>query len=307
MIRSMDRISWHQLFVRAPETNKYDYGHVLILGGSEAMVGAPVLAGRAALRVGAGLVTVASSSEVATLINRDIEEIMTLSLPPWSDIKESIDTVETFIESRHVSTLVIGPGLPADADEVIRTLLLRARLPVVLDAEAFSALSGHLTELRTATNTNKHIVLTPHAGEYARLIQNTLQYSEERGPTALQKFAHDNSVTLILKRHHTLVIDAKGEVYENETGNPGLATAGAGDVLTGIVAGLLAQKISTYEAARMAVYLHGLAGDKEAESGTEPSMTASDIIEFLPSALKELKYRSENDDRERYIDNGSNT
>lgn len=291
----MDMKSWHRLLVRAPETNKYDYGHVLILGGSEAMAGAPVLAGRAALRVGAGLVTIASTSETIRLIDRDIEEIMTLPLPLWGEVETSIETIEAFIKSCHVSVLLIGPGLPADADETIRTLLSRTEIPVVLDAEAFTALGDHLPVLRLAAKANKNIVLTPHPGEYARLIKDASQYAIENEQAALKKFARDYNITLVLKHHRTLVVNAAGEVYRNTTGNPGLATAGSGDVLAGIIAGLLAQKISTYEATQMAVYLHGLAGDKAAESDTEPGMVASDIIEFLPSALKALEHHKEND------------
>lgn len=285
----MDKKTARQLFARIPGTNKYDYGHILILGGSEAMVGAPVLAGRAALRVGAGLVTIASTSETVDLIDRDIEEIMTLSLPSWSDVEKAIHTIEMFIKSRHVSVLVIGPGLPATANKLTRTLLLSVELPTVLDAEVFTALGAHLSVLHLAAKTNNNIVLTPHAGEYARLVQGEPQYSAKGGQAALRKFAHDHNVTLVLKNYPTLVVNAGGEIYENTTGNPGLATAGSGDVLTGIAAGLLAQKINAYEAAQMAVYLHGMAGDKAAESNTEPGMIASDIIEFLPRVLKELE------------------
>lgn len=254
------------------------------------MVGAPVLAGRAALRVGAGLVTIASTSETVKLIDRDIEEVMTLSLPPWNKIDESIDTIETFIKSRQVSVLVIGPGLPTGADKVIRALLSSVKLPTVLDAEAFTTLSNHLSVLQSAASAN--IILTPHPGEYARLIKNEPQYDIDSGQAALGKFTRDHNVTLVLKRHHTLVVSADGEIYENTTGNPGLATAGAGDVLAGIIAGILAQEIGLFEATKMAVFLHGLAGDIAAKSNTEPGMIASDIIEFLPEALRELEHRS---------------
>lgn len=293
MIDSMDKKSWHHLLVREPYTNKYDYGHVLVLGGSEAMIGAPVLAARAALRVGAGLVTIASTSETVSLIGRDIEEIMTLSLPSWNEVEELVDTIETFMKKRQVSVLVIGPGLPASADDTIRVLLSRVELPMVLDAEVFTALSGYLEVLKSAASTS--IILTPHPGEYARLIKNGPQYDVAGGQTALGNFTHDHNVALVLKRHRTLVISAEGGIYENATGNPGMATAGAGDVLAGIIAGLLAQKIAPFEAAKMAVYLHGLAGDMATESNTEPGVISSDIIEFLPKALKKLEHPSEHD------------
>lgn len=253
------------------------------------MVGAPVLAARAALHVGAGLVTIASTSETVELIDRDIEEVMTLSLPPWAEVERSVDTIKTFIKKRHVTVLVIGPGLPALADEVIRTLIVSVRLPMVLDAEAFTALSDHLSVLQSATTTNKNIILTPHPGEYARLLKHKPQYSTDNKQAPLKKFAHDYTVTLALKSHHTLVVSSTGEVYENTTGNPGLATAGTGDVLAGIIAGIVAQKIESYEATQMAVYLHGLAGDIAAGANTEPGVIASDIIDCLPKALKSLE------------------
>lgn len=284
----MNTKSWHRLLSRAPQTNKYDYGHVLILGGSEAMVGAPVLAGRAALRTGAGLVTIASSSETVKLVDRDIEEVMTLSLPPWADVEKIIDTIKTFIKTRQVSALVIGPGLPAAADETIRALLLSIELPMVLDAEAFTALSGHLSVLESAAAMNKNIILTPHPGEYARLIGSEAQHDAASERAEGEKFAQKYNATLILKHHHTLVFSSTGGIYTNTTGSPGLATAGTGDVLSGIIAGIVAQKIEPYEASKMAVYLHGLAGDVAAKSKTEPGMIASDIIETIPQALQLL-------------------
>lgn len=282
----MDEKIWQRLLHRQPNTNKYDYGHILVVGGSPDMVGAPVLAARAALRTGAGLVTIASSRDVTDLINRDIEEIMTVSLPSWSEAENVVATLKTFINDRHVSVLVVGPGLPPAADAAIRTLLTRVTLPMVLDARSFWALKGNLAILRTASSANKDIVLTPHVSEYARLLEKDLS-GESSGvlPTA-QKFAHTYNVTLILKQQPTLVISGEGKVYENTTGNPGLATAGSGDVLSGIVAALVVQKIDCYDAARMAVHLHGIAGDKAAQLKTQPGMIASDIIEALPKAMQ---------------------
>jgi len=250
------------------------------------MVGAPVLAARAALRTGAGLVTIASTYETVALIDRDIEEVMTLSLPPWSEVEELIDTIETFILNHHVSVLIIGPGLTAHADEAIRILVSKIRLPMILDAEVFTALSNHLPVLKSTAHTNKTIILTPHPGEYARLIKTELQYEMDNERDGAGTFAQDYNVLLVLKHHHTLVVNSNGDTYKNSTGNPGLATAGTGDVLTGIIAAIVAQKIVPYEAAKMAVYLHGLAGDMAAELHTEPGMIASDIIDLLPEVLK---------------------
>lgn len=276
---------WKALLHRSPNSHKYTYGHVLIIGGSVAMTGAPILAARAALRVGAGLVTIASTEDTVSLIDRDIEEMMTLSLPPWSRTKECIASIQSFIKSRHVSVLVIGPGLPQDADEVIRALIAELKLPMVADAESFTALSDHLETLELATAANKEIVLTPHPGEYDRLVQGHAQYSEGSIRT-IRTFAYNYQVVVALKQNPTIVASPTGELYENTTGNPGLATAGAGDVLAGMIAGIRAQKVPLYESTKMAVRLHGLAGDSAANTKTQPGMIASDIIEAIPKALQ---------------------
>jgi len=284
----MDKEIWHSLLHRAAETNKYDYGHVLVIGGSEALVGAPVLAARSALRTGAGLVTIASTADVVALIDRDIEEVMTLSLPNWDQTKQLVAALKSFAADRHVSVIIMGPGLPAAADEAIRALLEHIHLPMVLDAECFTALSGNLPALQAAATSNSSLVLTPHSGEYARLLQGQDSLGNASETDSAAQFTRYYHVTLVLKRHHTLVAGADGAVHQNTTGNPGLATAGAGDVLTGIIAGLLAQNIEPFTAARMAVQLHGLAADAAAQSKTEPGLIASDVIESIPAALHML-------------------
>lgn len=280
----MDKHDWHQLLHREPETNKYDYGHVLVIGGSEEMIGAPVLVARAALRVGAGLVTVASNAAALRVINRDAEEIMTHALPPWHETDAIAREVHKFSKQRHVTAVVMGPGLPIAAEEALRKLLA-IKVPLILDARAITALSGHLTVLKKAAKSTD-IILTPHTGEYAKLTNSELLHNAEIEEVAVREFAQEYGVTLVLKRRHSLVANAQGEMYENHTGNPGLATAGSGDVLSGMVVGILAQHIEPFMAAKMAVYLHGLAGDFAAEAKTEPGMIASDIIEAIPQALK---------------------
>lgn len=279
----MDDSAWKSLLHRSPNTHKYNFGHVLIIGGSPAMTGAPILAARAALRVGAGLTTIASEKETIDLIDRDIEEIMTLPLPTWNLSIECAEIIQAFIQSRHVSTLIIGPGLPPAADEVIRTLAKIVKLPMVIDAEAFAALSGNLDILRAAAKVNEKIVLTPHAGEYARLTKDQPSYADD---AAVVAFARDFHLTVVLKKHPTVIANSAGKFYENTTGNPGLATAGAGDVLAGIIAGIMAQNGAPYESATMATYLHGLAGDIAANAKTQPGMIASDIIDTIPEALQ---------------------
>jgi ADP-dependent NAD(P)H-hydrate dehydratase / NAD(P)H-hydrate epimerase len=283
----MDKRDWHRFLHRDPDSHKYDYGHVLVIGGSEAMAGAPMLVARAAMRVGAGLVTVASTKDTLDILERSSEEIMTLELPEWHESDHVVAEVDDFIQQRHVSTVVIGPGLPETADEAIRKLVGQLRVTLVLDAQAISALRGHLKLLKN-TAQNKSILLTPHSGEFARLTDSELIRDGHVEHTAVSEFAAYYNVTLIVKHRHTLVASTTGELYENTTGNAGLATAGTGDVLSGVLAGVIAQRIESFMAAKMAVYLHGLAGDVVANIKTEPGMMASDVIEALPEALKLL-------------------
>jgi hydroxyethylthiazole kinase-like uncharacterized protein yjeF len=265
---------WHQLLHRQVTTNKYDYGHVLIIGGSAGMGGAPILAGRAALRVGAGLVTIVTPDE--SLTGHDVpDELMTVSLPSWDAVSENIHTINTYITEHHVTVLIIGPGLPPVADAFIRTFLATVTLPVVIDARCFTALSGRLDSINRLGKQNGDVIITPHTGEYNRISPNIPP----------KELAQKYGITVVLKQHETNVFDPKGASYVNHTGNPGLATAGSGDVLSGMIAGMLAQHYSTFESAVMAVELHGRAGDIAATAKTEPGIIASDIIEAIPDAL----------------------
>jgi NAD(P)H-hydrate epimerase len=284
----MNDALWRQLLHRPVEANKYDFGHVLVVGGSPNMTGAPLLAARAALRVGAGLVTIASTADTTALLDRDVEESMTLTLPDWKHEHEVIAALSTFISQRHVSVVIIGPGLPPNAEALVRDLLVKLRLPAVLDAFCFTALSGHLKVLEKAAAQNENLVLTPHTGEFERLVSAKLPSHKEQR-IAAQEFAKEYGVTVALKGSHTFVAGANGEHFENQTGNPGLATAGSGDVLTGCIAGIVAQHIAPYDAAVMGVYIHGMAGDLAAKAKTEPGMIASDIIEELPAALSAIQ------------------
>lgn len=264
------------LLHRRLDSNKYYYGHTLVVGGSPGMVGAPFLAAMAAMRVGAGLVTIASVPEVIDKLEKRIVEIMTLRLPE----NKSLQTLTDYIGKRKVNSLVLGPGLDEGAKDLVRSLVAQIQLPTVLDAGGLAAFNGDLDTLK------KHpgLVLTPHTGEFAKLINQSLS-DWAKSEKLAKEVVSENNLTIVLKGNHTLVA-ASGRQYINQTGNPGLATAGTGDVLTGVIAGLLAQGLDTFSAAKYGVYLHGLAGDLAAAAKTEPGMIASDVIEFMPKALK---------------------
>jgi len=272
---------FRQLLKRRADSHKYDFGHVLVVGGSPGMVGAPFLAARAALRVGAGLVTIASSPEVTDKLEKRVEEIMTLALPP----SKELSAIEDFIKSRKVSVLVIGPGLK-DVN-LAKELIQKINLPMIIDGGALNALQGQ--SLQGQITGRKAVILTPHLGEFGRFFDEPLPKNQAGLKLIPAKFAQDNKVTLVLKGHPTYVAHPDGSLYVNTTGNPGLATAGTGDVLSGIIAGIIAQGIEPAKAAEVAVYLHGLAGDLAAMDKTQPGLIASDIIEYIPAALKSLE------------------
>jgi ADP-dependent NAD(P)H-hydrate dehydratase / NAD(P)H-hydrate epimerase len=275
-----------RLLERPLDSHKYKYGHVLVVGGSPGMVGAPLLAGMAALRTGAGLVTIAAGGKVAGKLEERVKEIMTLELP--SDGADAAARIEGFALERKVSVIVAGPGMAVtpEARTLVEHLLDGIRLPLIVDGGALGILRGHVDRLDSSAS--KALVLTPHAGEFQRLADAELpgERSELRDMAA--EFAEDHDVTLVLKGNPTYVARPTGSVYENTTGNPGLATAGTGDVLSGVIAGIIAQGIGPQEAAETGVYLHGLAGDIASAEKTQPGVIAGDVIEAIPAALKHI-------------------
>jgi len=281
----MDKHVLARLIHRPTNANKYDFGHVLIFGGSAGMVGAPLLAGEAALRVGAGLVTIATDAQTIQRLAGSVKELMTLELPAFANTNKVVGTVLDFMQARHVSVVVIGPGLTAEAAAVVRLLAQKITLPLVIDAGGLAAFDGHLAELRAMAERNPYVVITPHAGEFARLIGADLP--ETNLATFAKNFAKQYRLTLVLKGNRTIVAHPEGQAYRNATGNPGLATAGTGDVLSGMIGGLLAQHISTKLATETGVYLHGLAGDLAMRAKTEAGMIASDVVQYVPEAIKQ--------------------
>lgn len=274
-----------QLLKRLDDAHKYDFGHVLVVGGSPGMVGAPLLSAEAALRSGAGLVTIASHAEVIDKLEKRVREVMTLRLPRGpSAVRQLAD----FIKNRKVSVAVIGPGMAPDFAPLSPALLLKIHIPMVIDGGALGAFQDWLDELRQAALRAQTLVLTPHAGEFQKLT-GVKPPAGAKLKQAVANFAEEYGVTLVFKGHHTLVGHPDGSVYKNTTGNPGLATAGTGDVLSGIIAALLSQLPNAGQAVEAAVYLHGLAGDRAARAKTQPGMVASDVIEQIPAAFKALQ------------------
>jgi hydroxyethylthiazole kinase-like uncharacterized protein yjeF len=281
----MHSATFTRLLHRPKDSHKYSFGHVLVIGGSSGMVGAPFLAAQAALRVGAGLVTITSDELVIEKLERRVVEIMTLALSTRS--AQSVSPVEEYIKARKVSVLVIGPGLTSHAAPLVNALLRTVSLPIVLDGGALGIVAADRNALKQRATSQ--LILTPHVGELQRFFEQPLPKSQSALVSIAKDFAVAERLTLIVKGSPTHTITVDGTVTENDSGGPALATAGTGDVLSGMIGGIIAQGIAPEAAAPAAVYLHGAAGDLAAQSQTEPGVIASDVIDCIPKALKEIQ------------------
>lgn len=273
--------------VRRLSAHKGTFGHAGIVAGSVGKTGAAALAAQAALRVGAGLVTVATPASVNDVLEAKLLEAMTLPLPETSARtlgRASADAILSFMQTR--TAIALGPGLSTHPEtvELVQALLPQLDRPSVLDADALNAVAGRPGLLSTC---KVPPVLTPHPGEMARLDGNrsTQAINEDRIGTA-RRFAQEHNCFVVLKGARSVIARPDGLVAVNPTGNPGMATAGTGDILTGMIVGLLAQGIDAWDAACSAVYLHGLAGDLAAEQLGQAGLLARDLLVQIPHAFK---------------------
>jgi NAD(P)H-hydrate epimerase len=270
---------------RAPDSHKGDFGRVLVVAGSRGMSGAAVLCASAALRAGAGLVRVAIAAGVLPIVAAGNPCYMTASLPDDNDGRLAPQAEADVLRLAETSDVVAaGPGLgatPAVA-AIVRALLARVPGPLVLDADALNVLAGHAEALR---GRKVPPILTPHPGEFGRLLGRKVSGAPTERQELAAQFAAEHGVVLVLKGHGTVVTDGR-RVYMNKTGNPGMATGGSGDVLTGLIAALLGQKLEPFAAAQLGVHLHGLAGDLARDDLGEVALIATDLIAYLPRALR---------------------
>ncbi|MGB9073334.1 MAG: NAD(P)H-hydrate dehydratase [Terriglobales bacterium] len=273
---------------RQRDANKGSYGHVLVIGGSLGKAGAAAMAGFSALRAGAGLATVATPQSVLSTVAGFHPELMTEPLEETDAATISLRN----LEPQHVdllvertSVLAIGPGISRNPEtaEFVRALAHRYKAPMVLDADALNAFEGLAGQL---TGHGRNLVITPHPGEMARLTGLSVPEIQANRLEVARTFAREHELIVVLKGHRTLTASPDGEVWVNPTGNPGMATGGSGDVLTGMVAGLIAQHPQhMLAAAALAVYLHGLAGDLAGAAVGATSLVATDMVRFLPQAF----------------------
>lgn len=272
---------------RRASAHKGTFGHTGIVAGSVGKTGAAALAAQAALRVGTGLVTVAAPTSINDVLEAKLLEVMTFPLPETKArtlARSGLDRLVTFMQSQ--TAIAIGPGLSTHPEtvELVQSLMKLIDRPTVLDADALNALAGRaslLTECKTLP------IITPHPGEMARLEPGATSQSvnADRFGTA-RRFARERGAIVVLKGARTVIARPDGLLAISPTGNPGMATAGTGDVLTGMVAGLLAQGLPAWEAACSATYLHGLAGDLAANKLGEAGMLAGDLLAHIPDAIQ---------------------
>lgn len=279
---------------RPAESNKGNYGHVLVVGGSLGKAGSVAMAGMAALRTGAGLSTVATPKSMLATVAGFHPELMTEPLGETNAgtiSTSALDRIEALTKGKTV--VAIGPGISRDAQtaELVRALVAQLKIPMVVDADGLNAFEGRADEL---SGRGRTLVITPHPGEMARLAGCTIADVQKDRLGTARRFAREHEVIVVLKGHRTLVVQPGGEAWVNTTGNPGMATGGTGDILTGMVAGMIAQHSKdALRAVLAAVHLHGLAGDVMREHVGEHSLVATDLLKGLPEAFRRTREMAE--------------
>lgn len=270
---------------RPIDGNKGTFGKVLLVAGSRGMAGAAVLCGGGALRGGAGLVTLAVPEEILPIVAAGNPCYLTAPLLTDADGRISERAEHRVLAlARGSDVVAAGPGLGQSraVTALVLSLLAQADKPLVLDADALNAIGQHTDCL---TSRAASLVLTPHPGEFARLLGCDIATVQADREGRAGSFAAKHGLILLLKGHDTIVTDGR-RVFHNPTGNPGMATGGSGDVLTGLLAALLGQGMPPFDAAMLAAYVHGLAGDLARDDLGEVSLIATDLIDYLPRAFR---------------------
>jgi len=275
--------------VRPADAHKGRFGHVLVVGGSVGLAGAPMMAAEAALRVGAGLCSVAVPQSIYAAAAATLREAMVRPLPDTPEgclSAESVDAMSPLLERANV--LAIGPGWGTypPARQALRKLLSIAQVPCVIDADALNCVAQ---EPHILPESPPPLVFTPHPGEMARLMNTDTATVQANRLAIAQEAAHRFGAVVVLKGARTVIATPEGRIWVNPTGNAGMATGGSGDVLTGAIAGLLAQGLDAERSAAAGVYMHGLAGDLAAQKEGAAGLIAGDIIRCLPEAIMHIE------------------
>lgn len=259
---------------RLVDTHKGDFGHVLVVGGAQGMSGAAILTSEAASRVGAGLVSCATHSATVQPLLMRCPTVMVKAVESGLELAPLI---------AKATVLAVGPGLSTEGwAELMLQQAFNSSLPMVLDADGLNLLAQHKWSI---TFNQRSVVLTPHHGEAARLLQCSVAEVVADRPQAAQTLAQRYQATVVLKGQGSLIANAAGQLAQCTAGNPGMSSGGMGDVLTGIIAGLLAQGLSAWQAACLGVCVHAQAGDEVAAKQGERGMLATDLLALLPSLV----------------------
>lgn len=270
---------------RDPNSHKGSFGHVLVVAGSSGKMGAGLLTSRGVLRCGAGLVTYALPQAAFDKYDSRFPEIMVEGIADggrgYFDKQSAAGIAETLAQK---SVVAIGPGIGTNPEtkQVVLEIISKTKVPLIIDADGLNNIAG---ELNILGRRQAPTILTPHPGEMSHLTGATTKDVQERRLELALKLAKSANSYVVLKGHRSLVATPDGQVFINPTGNPGMATAGMGDVLTGVIAGFIAQGIPVDIAVVAAVYIHGMAGDMAAEAAGEIGLLASDVIEQLPKVI----------------------
>jgi NAD(P)H-hydrate epimerase len=275
------------------ESHKGSFGHVLVVGGSVGKTGAGAMAGLGAARAGAGLVTLAVPASLHDLMELKLTEVMTEPLPETSEqtvAATAMRRLRTLLEGKQA--LALGPGLSTqkETQRVVLQLVASTQCPLVLDADAVNCLAGSLGVLAKA---KAPVILTPHPGEMGRLLGCGPGKIQGQRLEVAQRFSKKYGVILLLKGARSLISDPEGRLAINSSGNPALASGGTGDVLTGLIAGFLAQGFSPFDATCLATYCHGRAADRLEVRLGDRGMLATDLLEEIPVVLKGLAEHTE--------------
>lgn len=274
---------------RKKNSHKGDFGKVFILAGSKGLTGAARLSAMAALRSGAGLVTLGVPETVYQVVARHEPEIMVRPFPATKAGTFSMQALRPCLEFlKTQDILALGPGLSAhpETQRWVRELLKRARIPVIIDADGINALTGNLSALKYCSGNS---ILTPHPVEFFRAFGTRVSADAKDRKAKASAAARGSGAVIVLKGYGTVVASPAGKTFVNPTGNPGMAKGGSGDVLTGMIAAIAAQGFPLWDAACFAVYLHGLSADMAVRKTGEAGMIAGDIVDFIAPAIKKVR------------------
>jgi len=277
-----------RLIPRAPDAHKGSTGHLLVVSGSPGKTGAAAMTAMAAMRAGAGLVTLGVPKSLNPVIETQVLEAMTVALPETLDglfAESAFDRILDLTSGKRCLGFGPGVGISPEIESLLRRMLPALKVPMVIDADGLNNLAADISMLKTA---DMPIILTPHPGEMARLTGASVSQVQRDRLTCAREFACKHNVHVVLKGARTVIAHPDGKVYVNPTGNAGMASGGMGDVLTGLIGGLLAQGYAPEAAAQVGVYLHGAAADRLVEKIGPVGYLASDVMDIIPTQMKKL-------------------